>query len=367
MADKITVEKQDVIKSIYFIAEMVQNSGEKGMYGGLAGKSDLMGGIFDRWINQIPESVIFNKYILPTISQGKEVEIITDFYKYVPRQETTGIAPDVIGLKINDKIIPFVVYDNRWLEESGKPQIEVKTFKSSQKMVSLRNQGYNGKYLVMIESDFRVDYLLPFFDKTYFGDDVYEKMTMNDDIFIKNNNGYIHHLKKIDNTRQDLGAIKLLCITETSLFINIANYCGPGISPIRIDSISGPIEKNINSSIDIELLQYCELQDSGLYRFNKTWSEETMSQYLDFACSDISAIRVVKKNKSNFYIKALSNCYFNYKPLEEGRVYKIGFMELNRKGSSEGEYFLQKDLICDVISKEQELKDILAKIIIEER
>ena len=367
MTNKITVEKQDVIKSIYFIAEMVQNSGEKGMYGGLSGKSDLMGGIFDRWINQIPESVIFNKYILPSISQGKNVEIITDFYKYVPRQETTGIAPDVIGLKINDKVIPFVVYDNHWVVEEGKPQIEVKTFKASQKMVSLRNQGYDGKYLVMIESDFRVDYLLPFFDKAYFEDDVYETMTMNDNVFIKNNNGYIHHLKKINNTRQDLGTIKLLCVTETSLFTKIANYCGPGVSPIRIDSISEAMSRNVNMTIDKELSQYCDLQDSGLYRFNKSWSVDSISQYLDFACSDISAVKVVKKNKSNFYIKTLSDCYFNHKLLEKGKVYKISFTELNRKGSSEGEYFLQKDLIGDVISKQQELKDILAKIIKEEK
>ena len=87
MHKKITIEKADVLKSIYFIAEMSQNTGEKGMYGGLAGKSDSMGGIFDRWINQIPESIIFNKYILEEISHGKNVEVVVDFYKYKPRQE----------------------------------------------------------------------------------------------------------------------------------------------------------------------------------------------------------------------------------------------------------------------------------------
>ena len=46
MNEEIKVEKNDILKFIYFIAEMSQNSGEKGMYGTLAGKSDLMGGIF---------------------------------------------------------------------------------------------------------------------------------------------------------------------------------------------------------------------------------------------------------------------------------------------------------------------------------
>lgn len=41
----ITVEKSDVIKNIYFIAEIVQNASDKGMYGGLANKSDFIGGI----------------------------------------------------------------------------------------------------------------------------------------------------------------------------------------------------------------------------------------------------------------------------------------------------------------------------------
>lgn len=65
------------------------------MYGTLAGKSDFMGGIFDRWINIIPESAIFNKYLLPKISNGKKVEIITDFYKYAetyPNSKKGAIA-----------------------------------------------------------------------------------------------------------------------------------------------------------------------------------------------------------------------------------------------------------------------------------
>lgn len=77
--------------------------------------------------------MIFNKCLLKDISQNKNVEVIIDFYKYNPRRETTGIAPDVIGLKINNTVVPFVVYNGRWKEVEGKPQIEVKTFKSSQK------------------------------------------------------------------------------------------------------------------------------------------------------------------------------------------------------------------------------------------
>jgi hypothetical protein len=54
-------------------------------------------------------------------------------------------------------------------------------------MVSLRNQGYDNKYLVMVETNLDSDYLLPFFEKTVLSDDVYNKLKMDDDIFIKKN------------------------------------------------------------------------------------------------------------------------------------------------------------------------------------
>ena len=362
----ITVEKQDVFKSIYFIAEMSQNTGDKGMYGGLAGKSDLMGGIFDRWINQIPESVIFNKLILPRISGENAVEVIIDFYKYKPKQETTGIAPDVIGLKINDNIVPFVIYDKKWVPQEGMPQIEVKTFKKPQKMVSLRNQGYDGKYLVMVESDFRTDYLLPFFDASLFTEDVYAKMTMNDEIFLRTENEHIHHLNLVNTERADIGHLKLLCITETSLFTKVANYCGAGVSPIRIDDIV-PAKNPRSHLIDENLSDFCELQESGLYRFNERWSTNKETQYLDFYCSDIDGIKVIKRNKTNAYIKSISSCVFNGTNLTAGSIYKIAFTGLDRKGASEGEYFLQKELISEVEEKEQELLTTLENIIQENK
>ncbi len=360
----IIIEKSDVIKNIYFIAEMVQNAGKKGMYGGLAGKSDFIGGVFDRWINQIPESVIFNKLLLKDISHGKKVEVIIDFYKYNPRQETTGIAPDVIGLKISNTVVPFVVYDGGWKTVEGKPQIEVKTFKSSQKMVSLRNQGYDGKYLVFVDTNFRTDYLLPFFDKSFFSDEVYDSMTMNDAVFLKNENENIKHLKKVVNTRDDLGSIDLLCVTKTDLFTKLANYCGAGISPIRINSISEPIQRRLSQLEEISFISFCDKKgDNNIYRFNNNWCSDTKKQWLDFYCSDINAIFCIKRNKSSVYIKTIKDCVFNTTSLKAGCIYQIKFTELNRSGSTSGEYFLQKELVGKITSKEQELKEILSNII----
>lgn len=163
--EKIRVCRDDVLKAIYFIVRRTQNQDGHAMFGRLSSKGDLMGGIFDRWINVIPESIIFNKCILPDVFRDKKVEVISDFYEYDP--VIAGIAPDVIGLKVDGKVIPFVTFNEKWEQVENRPQIEIKTFKEKQKMVSLRNQGYDKKYLVMIESNFRVDYLLPFLIKVY--------------------------------------------------------------------------------------------------------------------------------------------------------------------------------------------------------
>jgi hypothetical protein len=192
-------------------------------------------------------------------------------------------------------------------------------------------------------------------------------MTMNDEIFLRTENEHIHHLNRVNTERADIGHLRLLCITETSLFIKVANYCGAGVSPIRIDDIT--LAKNPrNPHIDENLSNFCTWQEeSGLYRFNERWSTNKEAQYLDFYCSDIDGIKVIKRNKTNAYIKSISSCVFNGTNLTAGSIYKIAFTALDRKGASEGEYFLQKELISKVEEKEQELLTTLENIIQENK
>ncbi|MBQ5812375.1 hypothetical protein IIW29_02285, partial [Candidatus Saccharibacteria bacterium] len=115
MKDEIIIRKEDVVPYIYFVCSMAQRGR---MYGGLSGKSDYIGGIFDRWINIIPESVIFNKYFLPKIS--KNLSVISDYYEYDPKK--SGIAPDVLGVRIGQDAKPFVEYVNKWQALNKAPQ-----------------------------------------------------------------------------------------------------------------------------------------------------------------------------------------------------------------------------------------------------
>lgn len=67
MNREIKVYKDDIIERIYFITKLVQNQRSATMQGALTSKSDSMGGIFDRFINTISDSLIFDKIILPQI------------------------------------------------------------------------------------------------------------------------------------------------------------------------------------------------------------------------------------------------------------------------------------------------------------
>ncbi len=47
----LPITKNDILKSIYFITAITQKQNSSTMQGALSSKGDLMGGIFDRWIN----------------------------------------------------------------------------------------------------------------------------------------------------------------------------------------------------------------------------------------------------------------------------------------------------------------------------
>ena len=70
---EVKININDIKKAVYFIANLTQMQGDRPMQGALSSKADYMGGIFDRWINIIPESVIFNKIVLPEVFNGEVV------------------------------------------------------------------------------------------------------------------------------------------------------------------------------------------------------------------------------------------------------------------------------------------------------
>lgn len=373
MNSEVIVNIDDIKKAVYFISNLTQMQGTRPMRGALNSKGDYMGGIFDRWINIIPESVVFNKIILPKISGEKDAKVITDYYDYDPKQ--VGIAPDVIGVSVNKKAIPFVKFDERWIPVNGKPQIEVKTFKKNQKMVSLRNQGYDNKYLVLAETNFRVDYLVPLINEEIYSDDIYNELYMNDDIFIvSNENQMITQSRKIDIERKDIGTISLLGITTAREFMNISTKCDAGVSVEYFSEVEeNQSKRNINSSVGM-LEDYCSITNNGLLRLSNNWYEKVDSdrmtykynkkiKTLDFFVSDIEAIEILKICKSKMIIRTHKDCIWEDTNLKKDKIYNIIIKELDRSGSTGEEYFLLKTAIPKLKNEENRLLAELKQII----
>ena len=373
----IPIYKEDVIKGVYFIVCLTQSQNSSSMHGALSSKGDLIGGIFDRWVNTFPEAIVFNNGILPEISSGRKVEIVSDFYSYDPR--FAGIAPDVIGLRVDGEVVPFIVFKNKWEAINEMPQIEIKTFKKPQKMVSLRNQGYDDKYLVMIESDFRIDYLVPFLENEIFSDETYRNMQMDDSKFIVEDVlGIMKHFERVEYNFNEIGKVSVLRITNSKSFMDNSTCCEGRVSVQRLNTIELYTGNRVREEMNAPLSNFVYKTDCGLYRYNSSWydgvGEDNIPYFiksgnihktrvLDFSCQNINSVVVIKRAKSAVYIKSVGICSINGHILEQGKIYKLSFETLDRESNDNPEYFLQKELLNFIPDFEPELKSKLKKII----
>jgi len=319
------------------------------MYGGLSGKSDYIGGVFDRWINIIPESVIFNKYFLPKIAD--KLEVISDYYEYNPKK--SGIAPDVLGVKIGTKAIAFVEYVDKWCALDNAPQIEVKSFKKEQYMVTLRNQSYDNQYLVMVETDLASDYLLPFFEQTVIGDDVYNKLKMDDGVFIKKNlNNDLSSVTKIKRDNTDLGSLRLITVCLASDFMQYSNLCNEGESPFYIKEINETRTQKTLSQI-IPFLDWVNIKIDNLYSWKENKLDNNIKHKLiDIYVENADKIQVLKNSKSSIKIYTIGKVKINDTELEANKTYIIKLQLLDRSGAKSGEYFMHKSIIDKIPNKE---------------
>lgn len=370
---EINIQKNDVLKQMYFVLSLVQ-SADGPMHSRIGSKNDYMGGILDRYVNTVVESLIFTKMLFPKINTSKKIDLIRDFYSYEPG--TASIAPDLFGIIVNGKAVPFVVYNERWEAVDGCPQVEIKTLKKNQRMLSLVNQHYDEKYLILAESNYKLDYLMPFIDTNLFNDKLYEEIidniqSYNDQIIISDTNGYITPMKKVDFSNDSLGNLNIIVVTKTKNFIEASNVAGKGITPECIETKELVRTQNIET---IPMSEYCYEVNDNFYRFNDGWYSLTNKDgvvyrpknkkiTLDFYCPNIDAIEFIKMNKSNFYIRVKENTILNNETLEPGD-YKINlFSGFDRSDTNNEEYFIDKTLYHKIANCENELLEEIKKII----
>ena len=370
---KIEVKKQDIVPYVYFVCNMAQQT-KNGMFGALGSKSDKIGGIFDRWINIIPEIISFNKYFLPKAKEqaksNKDISVYSDFYMYNPAK--VGIAPDVIGLKIANKIVPFVKYDDNqpakqyWIPQRECPQIEVKSFFGKKYMVSLRNQHYDDKYLIMIKAELPVDYLLSFFKSADFAQDKIANLHMPDDFIISNKNELLSQTKPVEFEKDDLGQIEILVVTTARDFMNTALKLNAGDIPrYFIDAIERTILiKEEKFEIKKSLGCFCTKQESGLYRFNDEWYKlfnKAHEKTLDIAIGNPENLIIIRKNSDSIAVLTTEDVEINGYKLEKNKQYNLNFGTFGQVAGEE--YFLNKDLVTYLPNKETELIAKLTNVI----
>lgn len=368
------ITREKALKNIYFICSLTQKQ-KSSMQGALSSKGDLMGGIFDRWINTIPESIIFNEYIKPKLANNKNlnIELIQDFYMYDPQK--VGIAPDVLGIKINDRNIPFCVYsqsadgNNCWNANKNYPQIEVKTLKTSQKMLTLRDQHYSGKYLVLAQSELNIDYLIPFMDKDLFNDNIFNSLKMDDNTFLKeNSNGLITQTNKVKEDNEVIGKVDVLVITKAEDFMKKSTMCqsGESVQYINNNISLKEFKQQPRQIIDIKFSKYLTNIGGNIYKFNDYWYSEFVYRpnikTLNVKVEGIENISIIKMNKNSLFIKVNGVAVFNNYLLKDD-IYKIEFAILERSAASPKEYFMQKSIYDVLSNNEDELIASINKII----
>lgn len=369
--NQINFNKNDILERVYFITKLVQNQKGTTMQGALTSKSDSMGGIFDRFINTISDSLVFEKLILPKIKTNKEVHVISDYYYYKPSKNIAGIAPDIFGLTINGKQIPFTRFNNKWEAVKGMPQIEVKTFKAKDQMISLRNQDYDDEYLVLIDLNLRIDYLVPFLDATILNNALIKKMEMDDSVFIiEDKDSKITKVTPIDYSSNTIGTLKLISITNATDFMKQTTLCKGNISVRRMKEINVRKTKVVKGLLHDKLNTYANPSPriKKLYEFNEKWKKKTNvgknTALLDFSADKLDKIEICQYNVSSIVITALEEgCSFNGTALELGKQYTVSFQTLDRSGNGGSEYFIQKQCAVYLNGLEDKLIQDLENVI----
>ena len=230
-------------------------------------------------------------------------------------------------------------------------------------MISLRNQHYDEKFLILVDLDLRIDYLVPFIDKTYLNNERLDAMQMDDASFICSDvKNQLSHVTTIDYSSDIIGKLDLISITSASDFMNQATFCDSNVSVFRMKDIK---ERSILVRKDIlndRLVDYSNVSPrvSTLYEFNDQWIEKMhinqKTKCLDFSSDKIEAIVICKYNAKGIVITATEDgCSFNGQPVLPGHQYSISFEILDRSGNSGSEYFMQKVCACHLNSLEQEL------------
>jgi hypothetical protein len=228
MGMKIELTDDDFKNALAFSHLMFKNGGL--LYTSQASMSSDLLGYFSRWQNKYFEKVVLEK-LLP-----ENVEIVSDFFIYGNKVASQGIAPDLIGVKKENKVFPFAALtETGWIGVKNTPQVEIKTTKETSYLWTVTDSQVLD-YLFCIETNINQDY----FAKRLMSDNTFNWDQFNLDEYIDDfdnqNTGYIKKFNNINTEIKDVnwGTVELTKVIKKDDISTFFKLMGPKKSPAYI-------------------------------------------------------------------------------------------------------------------------------------
>jgi len=328
MYEPIQISNHNLQEIVYFI--LMKFKADELHLQGTSQKRDLLGGYIERWFNKASEKIIFDHLL-----KDKSYKVITDYFIY--DNSTPKNAPDIIGLKHSEKIIPFVLFnDGVWEEVEGMPRIEIKTIRNNQALFGVREAQLTDDFYVFIESDIHEDMIATLFDDSLFNPGLLEGLKTYSE-FIKSDK-YNQLIQNIDVTKpKDVGTFRLLGVFTKDDLLKITTKCPKGDNPwylAKVENVTkalSPKKKPTKLKIDNELLARPNVKDVYI------------PVHITSKNGGIVQVELLSEFMSSIYLKTDQALIVNGKEVLPG-IIKISFKQFERS-SSWVEYLCTKDII----------------------
>ena len=327
-------------------------------------KRSLVGDFIDRWTNKAPETIIFDKLL-----EKEKYKVVKDNFIYTSSKAKN--APDILGL-IDDKnkVYPFVKFDDDgWKPIKGMPFIEVKTFRSSQNLVTIPCSQFDEKsYFVILESNIPKDYILSLFANDFFDDENCIKM---DDIykeFIKSDENNLLDTPSIIDTRfksnlnekTTVGRYKLIGIFKKKDILDLGKKVKKGDGPLYfagLDKATTQKNKNYDVNPPKEICSGRFYFNGDVENFNFINNEDNL--YCDIQIENGSKLYITRRTSKTIdvLVKGKGKVTIDGELLEEGK-HKLLFKKFSKDGKYE-EFIVTKSLLRFNHKKKSSLDDLL--------
>lgn len=282
---------------------------------GTSSKRDLVGGFIERWLNKLAETAVFDNLL-----QDKLYKAIPDYFLY--NNESEKNAPDILGIKDNEKTIPFVQYnDGRWETVGSSPRVEVKALRKDQYLLGIRQPQMIDDYYVFVESDLSPDYLTMIFEDEVFNEKNAELLKA-DPVFIKSdkNSSIISPVKP--EKAEIVGSFRLIGTYTKNQILENTVSCKPKVSPRYVKSVSN-VDK-VTKPIKPKKIKVLD---------NKFIYNNGESVYLPISIEgDVKTTFIVKENKGSVFLKTNKTLSINNQKLLPGFI-KIELSQFDRSSN----------------------------------